>query len=151
MFNNPYTPYQDRLNQIQPQLIQTIQQTQPQAICYFVNSKTDMQNIQVQPNVFYIGLNKQAKEIYVRSWNNDGLIDFDTYSLADGQQESTELKTIMDKLDLILKEKENARTDNTRLYDGQTAELTDSGVVQQNDGRKKSASSNTNSTQHSSK
>lgn len=112
MFNNPYAPYNQRLQQMEQtfgQPIQTIQQTQPQAVCYFVSNKSDMQNIQIQPNVFYIGINRQSKEIYVRSWNNDGLIDFDTYSLSTGEQESTELKTIMDKLDLILKEKGNDR------------------------------------------
>lgn len=108
MLYNNFNPYQQRLQQMEQsfgQPIQTIQQSQPQAVCYFVSSKSDMQNIQVQPNIFYIGINRQAKEIYVRSWNNDGLIDFDTYSLSTGEQESTELKTIMDKLDLILKEK----------------------------------------------
>lgn len=91
------------------QPIQTIQPQQPQAVCYFVNSKSDLQNIQVQPNIVYIGINKQDKEIYMRAWNNDGIIDFDTYSLSGGEKENTELKSIMDKLDLILKEKGNDR------------------------------------------
>lgn len=108
MFYNNINPYQQRLQQMEQnfgQPIQTIQPQQPQAVCYFVSSKSDLQNIQVQPNIVYIGINKQDKEIYMRAWNNDGIIDFDTYSLSGGEKENTELKSIMDKLDLILKEK----------------------------------------------
>lgn len=135
MFNNPYAPYNQRLQQMEQnfgQPIQTIQQTQPQAVCYFVNGKADMQNIQIQPNVFYIGINRQGKEVYIRSWNNDGLIDFDTYSLSTGEQESSELKTIMDKLDLLLKEKKDERIDtatNATSDAGSVAEQPSDGVI----------------------
>lgn len=102
---NNFNPYQQRLTQMeqmaQSQPIQTIQQTTPQSQCYFVNSKEEMQNIQPIPNIFYIGINRQAKEVYIRAWNNNGIIDFDTYSLTDGKQENTELKSIMDKLNEI--------------------------------------------------
>lgn len=148
MYNPIYqSPYTQRLaqmeqQQIVPQPIQTIQQINPQAVCYFVNSKNDLQNIQINPNVVYVGINKQTKEVYLRSWNNDGMIDFDTYSLAEGKQESTELKTIMDKLENIenkLKEidyerdvtiddsKSNGRTNAKQSYDG---------TIQSNDVRK---------------
>lgn len=135
MFYNNINPYQQRLQQMEQnfgQPIQTIQQTQPQAVCYFVSNKSDMQNIQVQPNVFYIGINRQSKEIYVRSWNNDGLIDFDTYSLSTGEQESTELKTIMDKLDLILKEKGyggNVTANNSEGNTRTVSEQSNDGIV----------------------
>lgn len=141
MFNNPYAPYNQRLAQMEQgfgQPIQTIQQTQPQALCYFVNSKTDMQNIQVQLNVFYIGINRQAKEIYIKSLNNDGLIDFDTYSLSNGTQESTELKMILDKLDLIIKEKrddEHDTTNNATSNAGTVSEQPNNGSIQPNDVR----------------
>lgn len=104
-YMNNFNPYQQRLTQMeqmaQSQPIQTIQQTTPQSQCYFVNSKEEMQNIQPIPNIFYIGINRQAKEVYIRAWNNNGIIDFDTYSLTDGKQENTELKSIMDKLNEI--------------------------------------------------
>lgn len=141
MFNNPYAPYNQRLTQMEQgfgQPIQTIQQTQPQALCYFVNSKTDMQNIQVQLNVFYIGINRQAKEIYIKSLNNDGLIDFDTYTLSDGTQESTDLKMILDKLDLILKEKrddEHNSTINATSNAGSISKQPINGSIQPNDVR----------------
>lgn len=125
MMYNSFNPYTQRLQQMEQtfgQPIQTIQPQQPQAICYFVNSKTDMQNVQVQPNVVYIGINRKDKEIYVRSWNNDGVIDFDTYSLAQGEKENTELKTIMEKLDILLKEKDNAAKLDTNSIAGQVPE-----------------------------
>lgn len=133
MFNNPYAPYNQRLAQMEQnfgQPIQTIQPQQPQAVCYFVNSKSDLQNIQVQPNIVYIGINKQDKEIYMRAWNNDGIIDFDTYSLSGGEKENTELKSIMDKLDLILKEKGYGGNDTANNSEGNARTVSE----QPNDG-----------------
>nr|DAH10999.1 MAG TPA: hypothetical protein [Caudoviricetes sp.] len=146
MFNNSFyqNPYAQRLAQMeqqipQPQPIHTIQQVNPQAICYFVNSKNDLQNIQVNPNVVYVGINKQTKEVYLRSWNNDGMIDFDTYSLAEGKQESSELKTIMDKLENKLKEIDNERyatANNPKHNDRSDAKQSYDGIIQPNDARK---------------
>lgn len=139
---NTQNMYQQRLNSMeQPfaQPIQTIQSQPPQAICYFVNSKNDLQNIQVNPNVVYIGINKQAKEIYMRCWTNDGVIDFDTYSLVQGEKENTELKSIMEKLDLILKEKNNewnVTKYNSNDVIGSNAKQSNDGIVSANDGRK---------------
>lgn len=67
-----------------------------------------MQNIQPNPNTIYIGLNQQNKEIYLKSWNNDGNIDFDTYTLFSGEKEATDSKLIMTKLQEI-EEKLNER------------------------------------------
>ena len=108
-------------NPIQPQEqssavgspIQTIQNSQmlnPQAVCYFVMAKDEMQGLKVEPNTLYIGINKQSKEMYVRSWNNDGNIDFNTYTLAENKQEESELKMIVNKLNAI-EEKLNERND----------------------------------------
>ena len=108
-------------NPIQPQEqpstigspIQTIQNSQmmnPQAVCYFVMAKDEMQGLKVEPNTLYIGINKQSKEMYIRSWNNDGNIDFNTYTLAENKQEESELKMIVNKLNAI-EEKLNERND----------------------------------------
>lgn len=133
MFFNNINPYQQRLQQMEQnfgQPIQTIQPQQPQAVCYFVSSKSDLQNIQVQPNIVYIGINKQDNEIYMRAWNNDGIIDFDTYSRSGGEKENTELKSIMDKLDLILKEKGYGRNDTANNSEGDARTVSE----QPNDG-----------------
>ena len=104
--------------------IQTIQNNQmlnPQAVCYFVTAKDEMQGLKVEPNTFYIGINKQSKEMYVRSWNNDGNIDFNTYTLAENKQEESELKMIVNKLNAI-EEKLNERNDTNvnAKYNGRT-------------------------------
>ena len=90
--------YQQLQPQVQPQMIQTINQYKPQAICYFVSNKEEMQQLQLDPSTMYIGINKQSKEIYVRCFNSNGLIDFETYSLSDGEQQPTDMKTILSKL-----------------------------------------------------
>ena len=52
---------------------------QPQIQCFFVNSKDEAKNVQVQLNTIYIIINTPQKEIYMKKYNNDGLIDFITY------------------------------------------------------------------------
>lgn len=120
MYNFPN--YQQRLMNMEqmynPQTIQTIKPTNPQVQCYFVNAKSELQNIQVVPNTYYIGINRQSKEIYLRTWNNDGMIDFDTYSLAEGKQESTDIKMILDKIQSLetrLMEKSDVKPTNNNV------------------------------------
>ena len=83
------------------QTIQTLGSIQPQVQCFYVNSSEDMGNIQIMPSTVYIGINKSAKEMYIRQWNLDGKIDFERYKLSDGKQEEPELKTIVAKLEAI--------------------------------------------------
>ena len=118
----PMQPQEQSANVGSP--IQTIQNSQmlnPQAVCYFVMAKDEMQGLKVEPNTLYIGINKQSKEMYVRSWNNDGNIDFNTYTLAENKQEESELKMIVNKLNAI-EEKLNERNDTNAnaKYNGRT-------------------------------
>lgn len=130
MYNNypqyPYPAYRDPQFQTQPQYSQvpqtpTVPQSKGQTIrnlsqtqmdtqseCYFVNNKTEMQSIQPEYGTVYIGINTTAKEIYTRSWNDNGSIDFKTYTLSERGEEDSELKTIMKKLTKI-EEKLNER------------------------------------------
>ncbi len=95
--NYPYfNPYQR--NDFQP--IQNIN-IQPQASCYFVKAPSDLNSINVMPNTFYLGINAEANEIYVRKMNNDGLVDVKTYSLQSEKKEKTDIKTLLDRLDNI--------------------------------------------------
>lgn len=99
-FYNPVSrpaPYEQSF----PQTIQTLQGLQPQAVCYFVSSPSDMSSIQVQFNTVYIGFNEPAQEIYTRQMNNDGTIDFRTYKLSNGTQEQTDMKSIVSALEEI--------------------------------------------------
>lgn len=92
------------------QTIRNLSQSQmdTQSECYFVNNKTEMQSIQPEYGTVYIGINNTAKEIYTRAWNDNGSIDFKTYTLSEKGEEDSELQTIMKKL-IKIEEKLNER------------------------------------------
>ena len=104
MFNYPYgNQYQfDFYNrQTQPQnQIQTIGQSNPtQVQCYFVSNEKDLEKIQMNYNVVYVGINKEKNEVYLRQINNSGLIDSNKYGLISGVQEKNEFSKIMERLE----------------------------------------------------
>lgn len=68
MFNYPYDS-----NNIRP----VVPQTQIQ--CFAVTSREEANHIPIQIGVMYVIINKSEKEIYVKQYNNDGLIDMDIY------------------------------------------------------------------------
>lgn len=86
----------------QPQTIQNVsQQVQSQASCYFVKAPEELAGLNIMPNVFYLGINRDKKEIYVRRMNNDGNIETETYALFSGVEEKNDIKTILDRLSVI--------------------------------------------------
>lgn len=89
----------------QPQPIQSMAQ-QSQALCFFVKTPNDLVRSDIMPNVFYLGINRDSKEIYVRRMNNDGNIEVETYQLSSGVEEKTDLKLIVDRLNEIEKKLE---------------------------------------------
>lgn len=156
---NPYTqpnPYAQTQQQAQP--IQTIPQQTQKVVCYSVSGKGDMQNLDAFPNVYYVGINNSNKEIYVKTMNNNGIIDLDTYVLSKGEQESSNLKTIMDKLESIelkLKETENehSRNDatiNEYVQHRGSSKRPNNGAFSTNDERQKSTAANSNASEPSS-
>ena len=95
---NPYYGY----NQPQTQAIQNVnQQVQKQAACYFVKAPEELAGVNIMPNIFYLGINREGKEIYVRRMNNDGNIELETYTLSSGKKEKNELQAIVDRLNSI--------------------------------------------------
>lgn len=142
----------------QGQVIQTIPQQTQRVICYSVSGKGDMQGLDAFPNVYYVGINNSNKEIYVKTLNNNGIIDLDTYVLSKGEQESSNLKTIMDKLESIelkLKETENehSRNDATINEYAQhrgSSKRPNNGAFSTNDERQKSTAANPNASEPSS-
>ena len=97
-YNNPYYGY----NQPQTQAIQNVnQQVQKQAACYFVKAPEELAGVNIMPNIFYLGINRDNKEIYIRRMNNDGNIELETYTLASGKKEKNELQAIVDRLNSI--------------------------------------------------
>lgn len=121
MYNHYYTNPQTRFSSVEPNpfpnTIQTLQGVQPQVQCFFVSAAQDISNIQIIPGTVYIGLNKSAKEIYIRQWNLDGNIDFETYRLHTGTQEEPELKAIMAKLEQLIEQTKGAKNESVPTND----------------------------------
>lgn len=86
----------------QPQTIQNVSQTiSPQLYSYFVKQAGDLITPNITPNTFYLGINRDSKEIYIRRMNNDGNIELETYVLSSGKKEKSELQVIVERLDSI--------------------------------------------------
>jgi hypothetical protein len=135
---NPYANYP--IPQYQPQMpqIQNIQPQSPLVKCFFVSGKNELQNLQVEPNVVYIGINKTTKEIYLKSWNNNGIIESETYTIAEEVSEETELQQIMKRLKNIEDKLDERNVTNVAptSNDGSDTEKPANGTVQSNDERK---------------
>ena len=108
---NPYNmaPYANVPHATQPaqqaQTIQTLSQqsTQQQIYTYFVKSADQLNAIQPMPNTFYLGINADSDQIFVRHMNNDGVTEVKTYTLAGEQKKKSELQIISERLDSIEK------------------------------------------------
>lgn len=127
MYNNylrPNNNYMQRLTALEqqaayqqpmyPQTIQPINQIQQQAMCYFVASPEELASLNPMPNMVYLGINSNTKEIYTRKMNNNGIIEVETYIKASESQEKDGYKIIMEELaeikkQLSIKEKKDER------------------------------------------
>lgn len=89
---NSYNGFQQPIQNVTPQ---------SQASCYFVKSPEELAGLNVMPNVFYLGINRDKKEVYIRRMNNDGNIEVENYSLSAGVEEKTDLKKILEEIELI--------------------------------------------------
>lgn len=105
--NYPFYPY----GQFQPDMykpnqsqIQNLSSTTPtQVQCYFVTNPKDMEQVKPLLNVIYVGINKEKNEVYLKQLNINGLIDFNTYSLAGAGQEKSDFTKIMDRIEQMEK------------------------------------------------
>ena len=85
-----------------PQPIQKVNQSsEEQAVCYFVKSPEEVASIKALPLTWYLGINENAKEIYVRKMKADGTVGTDIYRLSEAKQEKTEMQVIAEKVDNI--------------------------------------------------
>lgn len=156
---NPYISYTNRLAQLNNQLqgdqfgnfmnhgqpIQPIQNlnavVQQSAQCFFVNGAEDMERIQPNLNVVYVGLNKERNEVYLKKMDNNGVIKCNTYVMSSGTQAKNELATIMEKLSMIeqkvmgkeQKDERNTSNANATGNVGSDAKPSNDGSVQSND------------------
>lgn len=106
---------------------------------FYASNPQDMDRINPQPNVLYIGLNMTSKEIYLRQMNGMGLIDVDTYVRKSGEQQKNDLTKILEKLDELMKGKENAvQSTNDTIHNeyankGNVEKSPENATVQSND------------------
>lgn len=139
MNNYSYAPYQppamrlaqmeQQFAQSQPQFIQNLQGIQPQVHCFFVSKPDDLVNYNIMPGAVYIGINKATNEVYIRQYNIDGNIEFETFKKESGTEQMPEIRAIMAKLEAIenqIKEKPNesitaiSATGNVGVVSGNT-------------------------------
>lgn len=59
--------------------IQTPSTLQTSVQCFAVNSREEANRIPIQIGIMYVIINKAQKEIYIKQYNNDGLIDMNIY------------------------------------------------------------------------
>lgn len=78
MNGNNYNPYNSLYSNYNPNLM-TPQNSQPQIQCYAVNNREEANRIQIPIGVMCVILNRVQKEVYIKKWNNDGLIDLEVY------------------------------------------------------------------------
>ena len=103
--NQYYNPYGW---QQPPQRIQNLASIlSTEAQIFYVNNPQDMDRINPSQNVVYIGINSTNKEVYIKQLNSMGLIDLDVYVRKSAEQQKNELTKIVEKLDQLIKEKEN--------------------------------------------
>lgn len=106
--NNQYYPYGSypAQNTSRIQNISSVLSTEVQ--CFYVNNPQEMDKINPTPNVLYIGINLNSKEIYLKQVNGFGLIDFDIYAKQAGEQQKNDLTKILEKLDELMKGRNDA-------------------------------------------
>lgn len=98
MYNN-FQQYMPPYMQQQAQTIQHLpQQAEPKVVTYSVESAEQLSGITPMPNTLYMGINKKDGKIYLRSMNNDGLMEVKTYSLVTEQTKKTDTQEILERL-----------------------------------------------------
>ena len=104
MYNNFQQYMPPYMQQQQAQPIQHLpQQAEPKVITYSVESAEQLSGITPMPNTLYMGINKKDGKIYLRSMNNDGLMEVKTYSLVVEQTKKTDTQEILDRIASIEK------------------------------------------------
>ncbi len=98
-FNPSFQPWQRMPQMGSP--VQQIQDVQKTAQFFSVNGQEEMETIKPDLNVFYVGMNKTKKEIYVKQLNLDGTVSLEVYSLASNEQKKNEMNAVLEKLSTI--------------------------------------------------
>ena len=107
-FNPSFQPWQRMQQMGSP--VQQIQDVQKTAQFFSVNGQEEMETIKPDLNVFYVGMNKTKKEIYVKQLNLDGTVSLEVYSLASNEQTKNEMNAVLEKLATIERKLTDARS-----------------------------------------
>ena len=118
---NPYNNFQQYVPPYMQQHAQTIQHlpqsAEPKVVTYSVESAEQLSGITPMPNTLYMGINKKDGKIYLRSMNNDGLMEVKTYSLVTEQTKKTDMQEILDRLAKIEKKLNIGVIDESNVID----------------------------------
>ena len=118
---NPYNNFQQYVPPYMQQQAQTIQHlpqsAEPKVVTYSVESAEQLSGITPMPNTLYMGINKKDGKIYLRSMNNDGLMEVKTYSLVTEQTKKTDMQEILDRLAKIEKKLNIGVIDESNVID----------------------------------
>ena len=117
---NPFYPAGQRMPQLGSP-VQQIQDIQKTAQFFSVNGQEEMETIKPDLNVFYIGMNKTKKEVYVKQLNLDGTVSLEVYSLASNEQKKIEMIAVLEKLATIIRKITDARSNanaNQQVFNG---------------------------------
>ena len=118
---NPYNNFQQYVPPYMQQQAQTIQHlpqtAEPKVVTYSVESAEQLSGITPMPNTLYMGINKKGGKIYLRSMNNDGLMEVKTYSLVTEQTKKTDTQEILDRLNKIEKKLNIGVIDESNVID----------------------------------
>ena len=142
MFNQQFYPgYMPNYNPYSIQPIQQIQTPQQQMSYVQAKSPSDMVKLRAMPNLSYIGINEDDKEIYIRKMNNDGNVESETYVLKSEEKEKSQFDNISERLAAIentLKERKHEQFNgyvNQQPSQQQAQFNTSNGYLQSNDER----------------
>lgn len=109
-----------------------------EAQIFYANSPQDMERLNPQPNVLYIGVNIPNKEVYLKQMNGFGLIDFDVYTRKSGEQQKDDLTKILERIDQLennmkgnanVVQSTNGATSNEYADKGNVAQSSDNATV----------------------
>jgi hypothetical protein len=112
-----------------------------EAQIFYANSPQDMERLNPQPNILYIGVNIPNKEVYLKQMNGMGLIDFDTYVRKSGEQQKNDLTKILERIDQLennmkgnanVIQSTNGATSNEYADKGNVTQSPDNATVQSN-------------------
>lgn len=78
-------------------------QMRPQVNSYFVSSPYELSGINYMPNTYYMGLNFEKGEIYIKHMKNDGLVESTIYKL-DTHEDEKSLAERLSEVEKALKE-----------------------------------------------